>query len=72
MTYSIEYSEDGANWHAVTEKRMRLDCPGTGFRTEPVTCDRLQDIYREAEFHSHRYPHVRIVHPTTLRATKHD
>lgn len=61
--YALEYSRDGYNWRSVTEKRTRLDCQGSGLRSEPVTRQTLQDIQREAEFHSHRYPHVRIVHP---------
>ena len=65
MTYRLESSHDGKKWAAVMEQRTRLDCPGSGMRKEPVTRDRLQDIQREAEFHSHRFPHVRIIHPTT-------
>ncbi|MCB4863207.1 hypothetical protein K7W03_26905 [Sphingobium sp. PNB] len=65
MTYRLESSHDGKKWTAVMEQRTRLDCPGSGMRKEPVKRDRLQDIQREAEFHSHRFPHVRIIHPTT-------
>tara|TARA_Y100000114_G_scaffold153717_2_gene174285 strand:- start:36428 stop:36625 length:198 start_codon:yes stop_codon:yes gene_type:complete len=64
MAYRLESSADGKQWSPITEKRTRLDCPGSNFRNEPVTRDRLQDIQREAEFHSHRFPHVRIIHPT--------
>ena len=63
MTYALEYSDDGKAWRVAYEKRTRLDCPGTGVRRSPVTRERLQDIQREAEFWSHRYPHVRIKHP---------
>lgn len=63
MTYALEYSEDGKAWRVAREKRTRLDCHGTGVRRVPVTRERLQDIQREAEFWSHRYPHVRIKHP---------
>lgn len=64
--YGLEYSINGLLWRSVTEKRTALDC--NGLRTMPVTRDRLQDIQREAEFHSHRYPHVRILHPKMVGA----
>lgn len=50
MLYALEYSYDKYNWKAVGENK-------------PVTRDRLQDVQREAEFYSRRYPYVRIVHP---------
>lgn len=59
--YSLESSLDGTRWHAVTEKVGDLDCPAMGYRAAPVKRNRQQDIEREAEFHSHRYPYVRIV-----------
>jgi hypothetical protein len=68
MSYSLEYSNDSEHWFAVTEKRTRLDCPASGVRNERVTRERLQDIHREAEFHSHRYPHVRVVHRRAAEA----
>jgi len=68
MSYRIEYSIDGQNWRAVSEKRTYSDCPGTGIRNVPVTRERLRDIHREAEFWSHRYPHIRIKRPE-LRAS---
>ena len=51
MAYSLEYSQDRATWSPVIE----------GDR--PVKRERLQDIQREAEFHSYHFPLVRIVHP---------
>ena len=64
MTYALEYSDDGERWSAVQEKYHCADAPvGSPFRRRPVNRERLQDIQREAEFHSHRYAHVRIKHP---------
>jgi hypothetical protein len=61
--YGLEYSIDGQHWRTVPEKRTYSDCPGTGIRNVPVTRSNLSEIQREAEFWSHRYPHVRINHP---------
>lgn len=69
MTYALEYSEDGRSWRSVQEKHYCWDAPaGSPLRQRPVTRSRLQDIQREAEFHSYRYNWVRIVHPKDLSA----
>lgn len=62
MTYKLEYSQEGESWHTVTEGAY-TSIASVPKSTRPVERDRLPDIYREAEFHSHRYPHVRVVFP---------
>jgi hypothetical protein len=60
--YKLEKSEDGTIWSPILENCHTSIATRHGDKRQ-VTRDRLQDIYWEAEFHSHRFPHVRIVHP---------
>lgn len=62
MAYNLEYSDDGKKWHPVMEGASTSIAIKPGSK-RPVTRDLLQDIYREAEFHSHRYARVRVVFP---------
>lgn len=59
--YKLQYSTDGVTWKNVTESAC-VSVASTSNSRRDVTRERLQDIYREAEFHSHRYPHVRVIH----------
>lgn len=63
MTYKLESSNDGVSWSPIQEKYHCSDAPvGSPLRRRPITRERLQDIQREAEFHSHRFKSVRIIH----------
>jgi len=61
MVYKLEHSEDLLKWQPVMEHCHTSIATKHGDRRQ-VTRERIQDIYREAEFHSKRYFHVRIVY----------
>lgn len=60
MSYGLKYSADGITWHIAKESAYSNVAEKAGSK-RPVIRDRLQDIYREAEFWSKRHRHVKIM-----------
>lgn len=62
MAYGLKFSDDDITWHVAMESAYTNIAERITAR-RPVTRERLQDIYREAEFWSKKYRHVAVVFP---------